>query len=345
MREIDLGPADGATQHRYPAQAILAGLFLAGSILGMVVLIVSDQANEAQALMLSLAALLCAWVLHRFRQQIRPWMLHVLLLGGTLIVLSAVAVVTEPPVAVAGSAYLIWILVYASAFFDHRAAVAHGVVAGVGLWLALQVGDLEHAAAVWLIIMGTAGVAGFVVGWLSRQLQRLASTDVLTGLPNRQAFETMLVAEIDRAERENAPLAVALVDVDDFKSINDQHGHLAGDRVLARLPTAWRTELRSHDILARYGGDEFVLILPNCPLDDAEDVLTRMSRTGDPTCSVGVVTLAWGEDSEAVLARADTALYRAKSDRAVVRSDRSVPIELAVGGSPRLAHPAGASRT
>jgi diguanylate cyclase (GGDEF)-like protein len=291
-----------------------------------------------------LSALPLAYVLHHLRREVPEWILHLLLLTGTLIVLLAVAADPVPTTMVATSSFLIWVTVYASAFFPLRDAVVHGVIAGVGFGLVLHLNPVPQDSAVWITIMGTAGVAGFIVGWFARRLRSTAATDVLTGLPNRQAFESLLVTEIDRAERSNAPLAVALVDVDDFKTVNDTRGHQAGDRVLAALPRQWRTELRAHDVIARYGGDEFVVLLPNCPLDDAEDVLTRMSRAGTPTCSVGVVTLAWGEDPTMLLTRADDALYRAKSQQAVVRSDRSLPIEHAVGGSARQAHPAAAGR-
>jgi diguanylate cyclase (GGDEF)-like protein len=339
---LDSTGEDGA--HSHPAQVILAGMFLAGSLITIAVVLFSDGQSEATLLALGSSALPCALFLHHFRRRISERMLHALLLVGTVIIVAATATDPVPTTMVASSAFLIWVTIYASAFFDLRGAVAHGVLAGVAFGLVLHLHPVEQDAAVWIIIMGTAGVAGFVVGWFARRLRSLAATDILTGLPNRQAFESTLTNEIARAERANTPLAVALVDLDNFKAINDSEGHQAGDRVLAELPGRWCRELRAHDVLARYGGDEFVVLLPNCPLDDAEDALDRMSRAGHPTCSVGVATLAWGENPEMLLARADAALYRAKSQRASVCSDRSVPTDQAVGGSYRPAHPAGSAR-
>jgi diguanylate cyclase (GGDEF)-like protein len=337
----EIAPPSSATtgSGRHAEQVILAGMFLAGALLVIAVVLFSDSQAEGTRMLLGVAALPCALLLHGFRHRVPDWVLHGLVLSGTALILATIAVDPVPTTTVAASALLIWVTIYASAFFGLRAAVAHGLVAAVGFAVVLRLHPVEQTTTVWLLVMGTAGVAGFVVGWFARRLNSLAATDALTGLPNRQAFESVLGTEIDRAERGDTPLAVALVDLDDFKAINDGEGHQAGDRALAALPEQWRRELRAHDVLARYGGDEFVVLLPNCPLDDAEDALTRMSRAGWPTCSVGVVAVARGERPEMVLARADAALYRAKTEQAVVRSDRSVPTRRAVGGPSGPARP------
>ena len=338
-QEFAIGPKAGDALAGDPAQLILAAMFFGGALMVVAVVVFSDARADGARLALGLAGLPCALFLSHFRQRLPEWMLHALLLAGTLIVLTATAVDPVATTKVASASLLIWVTIYASAFFCLRDAVAHGLVAAIGLGVVLHLRPIDQGETVWILIMGTAGVAGFVVGWFARRLRSLAATDVLTGLPNRQAFEAMLAVEIDRAERADTPLALALVDLDGFKAINDSQGHQAGDRVLARLPGDWSQELRAHDVLARYGGDEFVVLLPNCPLDDAEDALDRMSRAGGPACSIGVVTLAWGESPEQILARADATLYQAKTQRAVVRTDHSVPTDLAVGGSGRAPHP------
>ena len=343
-RKLSLSPATEHDTASPPAQTVLAGMFLAGSLLVLAVIVFNEGRAEQELLVLGLAALPCAWFLHYFRHRLPEWVLHALVVVATGLIVAATATDPVPTTTVAISSLLIWITVYASAFFRVRAAVAHGILAATGLAVVLRIEPVEQHVAVWLLVVGTAGVAGFVVGWFARRLRSLAATDVLTGLPNRQAFDTMLAAEIDRAQRSDAPLAVALVDLDDFKSINDTSGHQAGDQVLAALPEQWRQELRAHDVLARYGGDEFVVLLPNCPLDDAAEVLGRMGRAGRPTCSVGVAALAWNESPETLLARADAALYQAKSEQAVVRADHSVPTEHAVGGTGRQTEPVANSR-
>jgi diguanylate cyclase (GGDEF)-like protein/PAS domain S-box-containing protein len=146
------------------------------------------------------------------------------------------------------------------------------------------------------------------------QLQDIALTDELTRLPNRRRWHEDLEREMARARRSHNRLCVAMVDLDGFKAYNDTHGHQAGDELLQRTADAWLHVLRASDMLGRYGGDEFLLLLPDCPLEEALTVLDRV-RTATPaelTCSIGLTSSVGDEDSDAVLGRADTALYEAK---------------------------------
>ncbi|HEY5888356.1 MAG TPA: GGDEF domain-containing protein, partial [Acidimicrobiales bacterium] len=177
----------------------------------------------------------------------------------------------------------------------------------------LTVTDTYQPVGILIMILGSSAVGAGVVGWLARQLRAVASTDLLTGLPNRQAFEALLPREIARAERDGASLCLAVVDVGDFKEIHDTHGHQAGDGILATLAGQWQSVLRATDVLARVGGDEFVVLLPGCGLADAVPVLERMGASGRPSCSVGVARLGEGESPDRLMARADRALYRAKA--------------------------------
>jgi diguanylate cyclase (GGDEF)-like protein/PAS domain S-box-containing protein len=146
------------------------------------------------------------------------------------------------------------------------------------------------------------------------QLQQEAQTDALTGLPNRRRWREELGREMARARRSDNPLCVAMVDLDGFKEFNDSRGHQAGDRLLIDTATAWLEAVRATDMLARYGGDEFLLLLPECPLDEALVVVDRLRRAtaSDLTCSVGLTASDGREDAEQVLQRADVALYDAK---------------------------------
>ena len=146
------------------------------------------------------------------------------------------------------------------------------------------------------------------------ELQRSARTDALTALPNRAAFEDALRREMNRATRLGSPLTVALLDLDGFKQLNDTMGHAAGDEALRAAADRWSHALRSIDILARYGGDEFAVLLPTCDLPHAEEVLERM-RAATPDglgASIGVTEWQARESPEDLVARADTALYASK---------------------------------
>jgi two-component system cell cycle response regulator len=158
------------------------------------------------------------------------------------------------------------------------------------------------------------------------QLRALADTDPLTGCANRRVLDERLAAELDRARRYDQVVTVLLLDVDDFKRINDTHGHLMGDRVLKQLAVILRRELRTMDFLARYGGEEFVVVLPETGGTGSRLLTDRILRRvqqhnfGDAavavwvTLSAGIATFPddRAADEESLLKLADENLYKAK---------------------------------
>ena len=162
----------------------------------------------------------------------------------------------------------------------------------------------------------------------NRRLEELATTDSLTRLLNRRALLERLSVELDRARRFKQQLSLLMVDIDHFKSVNDQHGHLVGDGILREMGTLLTGGVRTVDVVARYGGEEFVLILPETAIDGAVVFAERLrERVAEHrfdlgiepifhlTCSVGVATFPSPRvaSTEDLFARADEALYRAKS--------------------------------
>jgi len=149
---------------------------------------------------------------------------------------------------------------------------------------------------------------------LLREVAEMARSDALTGLPNRRALDEALPREMARARRSEAPLCLAIVDIDHFKAYNDSHGHLVGDVLLRDCAAAWDAELRGEDMLVRFGGEEFLVMLPDCEPNDAAEIVERL-RAATPdgqTCSGGLVRWDAVESFEELLARADAALYEAK---------------------------------
>lgn len=157
---------------------------------------------------------------------------------------------------------------------------------------------------------------------MRKRLQSLAKTDPLTQLPNRLASEETLQGEIARSYRTGGNLSVAMIDVDHFKLLNDTHGHPAGDRVLAWLGNSLKTSLRTYDHVGRWGGEEFLVLLPETALESAYAVIDRArtqvadethDRIGTVTFSAGVTQLRPNETLEELISRADQGLYRAKN--------------------------------
>jgi diguanylate cyclase len=224
------------------------------------------------------------------------------------------------------------------------AAFGFGMLASAMLWRAWHSPErydprveLIHFIFAAIVMGATATVAvrlGRLRAKLSRQRgeleqalavnRELATRDSLTGLLNRRAATELLAREHPRLVRGQGPLALALLDIDHFKRINDQHGHHVGDEVLRRFAACIAAQLREADALARWGGEEFLLVMPGTRATDAMRLMERLRRAladdgldalvgpGGVTFSAGLVQCGADETQDAAIARADQALYRAK---------------------------------
>lgn len=155
----------------------------------------------------------------------------------------------------------------------------------------------------------------------SKELIRVSVTDSLTGINNRMKFSRELIRRIDFCNKNDRKLCLIIFDIDDFKSVNDNHGHLIGDSVIQNTASVIKKSIRSTDIFARWGGEEFVLLLPDTGIDKALEMAERMRAciqdnkyniSENVTCSFGVVQLRKDEEDGSLMQRADNLLYIAK---------------------------------
>ncbi len=196
-----------------------------------------------------------------------------------------------------------------------------------------------------LVLMALAMLRQFVVLreniLLQEETSRLATIDSLTALSNRRTLDEALEKEVERALRYAHPLTLLMLDVDGFKAFNDRHGHLQGDAALRRMCDCLRTQVRSTDLLARFGGDEFVLLLPETTWEGAVAVGAKMRESarelrfaGSPLgLSIGVAEFRPGMTPRDLLDEVDQSLYRDK------RGIRQLPLAAADPASPGIPQP------
>ena len=236
--------------------------------------------------------------------------------------------------------YYVWPALYAGYFFSLRGLIASLVFTSAAYAGVLAaIGVTGHAGGTrWLVAFSSVAGMAMAAHALRRQRDRLVQrlrqavrTDPLTTVLNRRGFDEAFDRELERLARTGQPLSVLVGDLDRFKALNDRYGHAAGDEALAAVGVTLRAAIRAIDTVARIGGEEFALLLPDTTARGAYEAAERLraavSSTSDPsgrplTISFGVVTCSdRAGTAEQLLAAADTALYRAKEegrDRTVV---------------------------
>lgn len=182
-----------------------------------------------------------------------------------------------------------------------------------------------HVAISIIVTLLVLGLTWYAIRYYQRRLEQMASTDKLTGLFNRQALDALIEQTLKDVKRDGYPLSIVILDIDRFKSVNDKHGHASGDIVIIAIADILKSKLRKNDIVARWGGEEFMLLLRDCPLDEAarlaEEIRRRIAETEivlpketlHVTVSAGIAEHLQDESADALFVRADEALYRAKA--------------------------------
>jgi diguanylate cyclase (GGDEF)-like protein len=247
--------------------------------------------------------------------------------GGAVAALCAMFLTADGAVA--------YLLLSQSAMFLGMQLAGYWSERGGWVWVTvLTVGSMVSAAlassssmpAVAYVLTALGIVAGAeFFGSHARRMRHSASRDALTGLLNRQGLEGRVEKLLPGYASRGLPVSMAVLDLDNFKTVNDVYGHIAGDVLLERVSAAWMGQLRKGDVLGRLGGDEFVLFMPGTDEAEATEVLARLRRAHSAEWSVGMVCMPTVRKWSEIYRAADAELYKAKRSRGVERTSRPVP--------------------
>ncbi len=248
------------------------------------------------------------------RERTPAWVLHATTGLATVMI---TALVTLAPNSSFGLLY-IFVAIYSALFYSGRGLLCHLAAIAAALAVAVTLKPpIGSPVVAWAAILGTASLASLTIRSLVVDLRQLSKQDPLTQLANRRAWQEHLLDEMARAKRTGLGLAVAVLDIDSFKQVNDAHGHHGGDRLLQTLAVAWQLAMRqSGDLLARLGGDEFGVVAVGTSLAGIQRVIDRLREAA---ASVGVSfatgVACWDgvESADQLVKRADDAMFREKA--------------------------------
>lgn len=259
----------------------------------------------------TLAAGVGYWVL---APHFRVWMVHLIVVIGLMWGMSGLAEADSSLDAALLLITLLWTGVFVGAAFRPGIARIYAALICLGILAGMLLNGVPGGAGVGLAFAGSFVVIMEILSRATSQLRHEATTDPLTGLLNRAGLERELnrVRGFDRSTR----ISVLLADLDTLKQTNDRQGHRAGDRLLREFAATWRSGARAGDLVARIGGDEFVIVFPETDEDSARAAARRLREISPTLWSGGLVTSEPGESLESCLARADRLLYEEKAAKA-----------------------------
>jgi diguanylate cyclase (GGDEF)-like protein len=312
---------------RLPAQVwALALIYAVGGLMCLFAAAfpISETAPVTLATVIGIVLIVGAVALLRFGTSVTPRGLQILAIAGTLTNSVLVANCTTNYGGALNSFAYIWIGIYAGQFFEQREARIQAGVLVVASGAALWLSGLPGMITAWGLVAGSSVLATEALARLNSRVRTQLVTDPLTGLLNRSGFVAAAERMRSVADRTGLPITIALIDLDQFKQVNDLQGHAAGDELLIELGREWRAELRGSEVLARFGGDEFALALVGTGKEGAEDALRRLRVASRADWSVGVVEWGQGELLDRAMAHADEELYRAKRDSRALRREASL---------------------
>ncbi|MCZ2836647.1 GGDEF domain-containing protein [Modestobacter sp. VKM Ac-2985] len=293
---------------------VIGALYVAGGCAVLAIVLLGGSGDDGISPVLAAIgplALLAGGAVIRWGHHLPRSVFHLMVLLGTALISAVVYAAPDETSAVALAGMYLFIAVAAFFLFPLPVASAYLGTAIAACTVVLTLCGVAAGPVVALAVVTAA--MGLVVATLAHRASA-ASLDGLTGLANRRGFDDALEETVRVAVRTGTELSVALVDIDHFKSINDQHGHAAGDELLRTVAGEWLPRVPRGSVLARHGGDEFALLLPahTGPVALAVVEQLRVACAGVPL-SIGVAQHERGEPTSQFMRRADSALYRAKA--------------------------------
>ncbi len=244
--------------------------------------------------------------------RVRAWHLHVVLAVATALAALTLGASTTPFGALITAVSFVWIAIFSGVYHRTRVLLRYLVGIAAGLGLGLWRAEAPSGPQAWLYLLVTFAGLALVLNQRVSALRREAMTDPLTGAFTRRAFERAAELDMARASRTGMPLTLVVIDLDDFKAVNDSHGHARGDEVLVGLTTEWQAVLPRDVLLGRRGGDEFALLFPGRTLAEAQEEVRALS---DALCSWSAGAAEWdgGRDLTDLFTAADADLYASKA--------------------------------
>lgn len=301
---------DDVDQYRLLAVLqVAAGLIvLSFGLLGL-----DPQSNHPAETILGVLWVLLGLLTRLLVPRAGPWTLDASLMAASLLLGVGTFLTEQPSVQVCNAVGMVVLGVFAAHKLPLPRVIAFLVITSAAYISAIVASGVPDAGWLAAAVVAMLAFNTWHVWVLVNRMRQASLTDPLTGALNRYGLTARAPAVRAVAARSGAPTCVCVIDLDGFKLINDEHGHAAGDRVLSSLVQSWSETLRPGDQLARIGGDEFVLVLPNCDELQAESLLVRLREASPTRWTAG--TVLWNPDEADVLhavGRADAAMYLAK---------------------------------
>lgn len=294
-----------------PYRVLAAMLLLNGVLAALLSVVLSGDPPQLTATIAAVGLVALALVVWLLGERTGDWVLDAGLLTATLILVASILVIDSPEWQVFIGFPVMGYAVFAAYFRPRRVFLVEIVGMLVVYGGALVVADSIHPMYFMVIALIILAVSA-TVAVLVDQLREQARTDLLTGVLNRRGMQALAEHIRAFAARTGQPVSVGLIDIDEFKRFNDEHGHLAGDDLLISVARTLVAGLRRTDVVARFGGDEFAVVLPGVDAGHALTVMERIRERGGALWSVGVSEWHPGEPLERSLSRADENLYGSK---------------------------------